>query len=534
MIEPIFNLPESSTTTTVFNMPEPIFNIPDSTVVQLIFNIPKSFEQVFNIPKPVVFQRPSPFPFENTKAVPGKYDTTVVKQRSEKVGQKEGLKIASTDIAGGSRMIHNGRIYTPQFNLTPPIPPKETTTTVTDKGKGVIPTDEDTEFPRIIKKSDYNILNQLHQTPSKISILSLLMSSLTHRIALQILLAQAHVAHDTTIDQFDGIIANITTCNNLSFSSEDLPKDGQDHNRALHIYVKFQEDTLARVLMDTGSSLDVLPKRTLTKLAYQGAKMRPNALIVKVMDINPNYSCLLGRPWIHVVVEVTFVLHQKMKFVIDDKLVIMSGEEDLMVSHLYLFSYIEVDEDALETSFQALEITNAVLMEVDEPKGKGIPYFASWKKAILTIKEGSLEGWGDVIDVKIKLDRYGLGYKPTNAKKGAPTSIRGCPKTIQEVFVSAEYQVNAIDEDIEDEDLSNLVYQCDVVLNNWKEIEIPEMFPLSKIKENHVESNDSTFNPNFDSSIYQVEEEGEEGCDVPDELERLVEYEYTYLQPHQE
>lgn len=132
--------------------------------------------------------------------------------------------------------------------------------------------------------------------------------------------------------------------------------------------------------MDTSSSLNVLPKRILSKLVYQGAGMRPSTLIVKefdgsrrtiigevelpiligphvfeitfqVMEINPSYSYLLGRLWIHVVVAVTSTLHQKMKFVIDDTLVIVSGEEDLMVSHLFSFSYIEVDEDTLESSF---------------------------------------------------------------------------------------------------------------------------------------------------------------------------------------
>lgn len=150
--------------------------------------------------------------------------------------------------------------------------------------------------------------------------------------------------------------------------------------------------------MGTSSSMNVLPKRTLAKLAYQGAEMGPSTLIVKtfdasrrtvireielpiligphvfevtfqVIDINPNYICFLGRQWTHAVGEVTSTLHQKMKFVIDDKLVIVSSEEDLMVSHLSLFSYIEVDEDALEISFQALEIANDVCMEVEEPKG---------------------------------------------------------------------------------------------------------------------------------------------------------------------
>lgn len=68
------------------------------------------------------------------------------------------------------------------------------------------------------------------------------------------------------------------------------------------------------------------------------------------MGINPAYSCLLGHPWIHVVGAVTSTLHQKMKFVIDNKLLIISSEEDFIISQLSSFRYIEVDEDALETS----------------------------------------------------------------------------------------------------------------------------------------------------------------------------------------
>jgi len=44
-------------------------------------------------------------------------------------------------------------------------------------------------------------------------------------------------------------------------------------------------------------------------------------------------------------------LHQKLKFVIDDKLIIVSGEEDLVVCGFTFTPYIEVAEEALETSF---------------------------------------------------------------------------------------------------------------------------------------------------------------------------------------
>lgn len=70
------------------------------------------------------------------------------------------------------------------------------------------------------------------------------------------------------VDQFDGVVANITTCNTLSFSGEELPEDGQNHNYALHISVNCKDDALARVLVDIGSCLNVIPKMTLAKLSY--------------------------------------------------------------------------------------------------------------------------------------------------------------------------------------------------------------------------------------------------------------------------
>ena len=90
---------------------------------------------------------------------------------------------------------------------------------------------------------------------------------------------QAYLDHDVTIGQFDGILANITTCNNLRFSDEELPEQGRNHNLALHISMNCQEDALSNVLVDTSSSLNVMPKSTLSKLSYQGTPMRFNGLL---------------------------------------------------------------------------------------------------------------------------------------------------------------------------------------------------------------------------------------------------------------
>ena len=146
---------------------------------------------------------------------------------------------------------------------------------------------------------------------------------------------------------------------------------------------------LARVLVDNGSALNVMPKVTLSKLAIEGSHMRPSNTVVRafdgsrrevmgeielpiqiglctfeitfqVMDILPTYSCLLGRPWLHSAGVVPSTLHQKLKFIINNKLVIVTAEDDMLVTKPSATPYIDVAEEALETSFQALEIVNAM------------------------------------------------------------------------------------------------------------------------------------------------------------------------------
>ncbi|MCI71502.1 gag-pol polyprotein, partial [Trifolium medium] len=80
------------------------------------------------------------------------------------------------------------------------------------------------------------------------------------------------------------------------------------------------------------------------------------------MDINPAYSCLLGRPWIHAAGAITSTLHQKLKFIAGDKMIMVSGQQDMMVSHISSFQYIETDEEVVEVPFQALEIASVTTL----------------------------------------------------------------------------------------------------------------------------------------------------------------------------
>ena len=68
-----------------------------------------------------------------------------------------------------------------------------------------------------------------------------------------------------------------------------------------------------------------------------------------VMDIQPAYSCLFGRPWIHRAGVVTSTLHQKLKYLVKGKVVTVCSKEEYMVSHLNSFRYVEMDNEFIET-----------------------------------------------------------------------------------------------------------------------------------------------------------------------------------------
>ncbi|KAI5446503.1 hypothetical protein KIW84_014368 [Lathyrus oleraceus] len=76
-IEPTFNLPESRGRIPVFNLPAPNSVMP-------VFSIPTPVTPTVDQPKPLIIQKPSPFPFSDPKAVPWKYDVTAIDKESGK------------------------------------------------------------------------------------------------------------------------------------------------------------------------------------------------------------------------------------------------------------------------------------------------------------------------------------------------------------------------------------------------------------------------------------------------------------------
>jgi hypothetical protein len=273
----------------------------ESNVIALVFRIPEPVIIKYNSSKqkasPTLIIKPAGLvPYSSEKAVPYRYNAVAVENGKE-VSLPSSSVVNIVDVSGLTR---SGRVFSappkPQINAdfverpignvvnspnpTLAVKPSSVLKTPTSVGPSGNEKEDCDEMLRLIKKSEYNVVDQLLQTPSKISVLSLLLNSEPHREALQKVLDVAYVDHDVTLEQFDSIVANITACNNLSFCDSDLPEEGRDHNLALHISMGCRDDAMSNVLVDTGSSLNVLPKSTLSKLSYQGPPMRQSGVVV--------------------------------------------------------------------------------------------------------------------------------------------------------------------------------------------------------------------------------------------------------------
>ena len=128
------------------------------------------------------------------------------------------------------------------------------------------------------------MIEQLNKTPARISLLGLPMNCESHLSLLVKILNKVHVAQDISVEGFGGIINNITANNYLTFADEEIPVEGRGHNKALHVSIKCLDHIVAKVLIDNGSYLDVMPKATLDKLPFNASHLRPNSMVVRAFN----------------------------------------------------------------------------------------------------------------------------------------------------------------------------------------------------------------------------------------------------------
>ena len=104
------------------------------------------------------------------------------------------------------------------------------------------------------------------------------------------------------------------------------------------------------------------------------------------------------------------------------QLVIVSGEEDILVSCLSSTLYVEAVEESLEMLFQTLEIVNNAYVE--SPSIQPCLFDTSLLVARVMLKDGYEPGIGlglngdgavSLLEISENRGRFGLGYKPTCA-----------------------------------------------------------------------------------------------------------------------
>jgi hypothetical protein len=134
--------------------------------------------------EPLVIRLPGPVSYASTKEILYKYDATMVEN-----GVEVPLVSPATvdNISEATTTLRSGRVRPPLFQKkvvtpAPPVAPP-IDKNAGPSGQSIEESNLD-EVLRLIKKSDYKIVDQLLQTSSKISILSLLLSSEAHKKVL--------------------------------------------------------------------------------------------------------------------------------------------------------------------------------------------------------------------------------------------------------------------------------------------------------------------------------------------------------------
>ncbi|RDX66507.1 hypothetical protein CR513_54711, partial [Mucuna pruriens] len=194
------------------------------------------------------------------------------------------------------------------------------------------------------------------------------------------------------------------------------------------------------------------------------------------VNFQPAYNCLLRRPWIHVAGAVPSSLHQQVKFFNNHQIINIMGEKELIITTPAPEEYIEGDEEALEASFQSLEVEGTKGGKLEDTTS---PPPTNTALQIM-IKEGyqpgkglgpHLEGIPAPILVLENPRQFGVGYQGNDSKEAVwgQSFVRG--------------SVLAIGEGTEDQ--AGWVYATQEELTNWTAEGLPDS-DLLEIKNNPI------------------------------------------------
>ncbi|XP_012442061.1 uncharacterized protein LOC105767082 [Gossypium raimondii] len=497
---------------------------------------PKNSEAGARVTQKVIIQKSAVFAYKDNKKVPWNYDCNVTISGKEDV-------ISKMDQDEGS-CTHSGKRYD---QVKTRVEPTKDEVSTEKKGNMVEPKllvnepvreEEAREFLKFLKHSEYSVVEQLHKQLARISVLALLLSSEGHRNALLKVLNETYVADDIYVNKLDRLVSNISADNFIFFNDDEIPPGGMGSTRALHITTRCKGYILPGVLVDNGSALNVLPLSTLNRLPVDSSHMKSCQNVVRafdgtekrvigrigiplligpiiyevdflVMDIRPLYSCLLERPWIHSAGAVPSSLHQKLKLVLEGRLMIINAEEDIIAMVANDTPFLETSEDAIEWK-QDPEAQNIK----DYKDGSTVD---SGKRSFFEERIGEISlGSSRSPVLKNKHDHFGLGYKPDFKQMRMEREKKQMRRRARSL---GGRSIHAVCEESSEGGTLWDIHPCEPgsVRNNWTAKEIPIVFRASSesldINDTNVAltNSESPFERNMCLEGSQDFEDGEDG-----------------------
>lgn len=172
------------------------------------------------------------------------------------------------------------------------------------------------------------------------------------------------------------------------------------------------------------------------------------------------------------------ILICKLKFLFKDKLVIICGEEDSIISELSSFRYVEIEEGIVEVPFQGLDFEEVSSASTNQSQS-GAMVLSSAKSAKQALKNGPPPGWGLIVKVSEKYELFGFGYRLTYRHPAAREGKKFNPIK----FSSAGYQfdpsVAVVDGATSNQcAVSGFIRKCPLgfKLDNWTSTVVPMVF----------------------------------------------------------
>ncbi|PKI42437.1 hypothetical protein CRG98_037168 [Punica granatum] len=187
--------------------------------------------------------------------------------------------------------------------------------------------DEAEAFMKIIKASEYKVVEQMGKSPAHTSLLALLLSSELHQEALLKVLTAAQISKVTTPERIEETVSSIFS-NQISFVEDELPSEGHGHLRALHIVSKCNNHVDGQVIIDNGSTLNVCLVSTLKQMNVDMSHILGSKTTVRVFDgsrreVNGEIDLLIDA----------------------GKLITVNGKEDYAIYKETTVPYISIGED---------------------------------------------------------------------------------------------------------------------------------------------------------------------------------------------